>query len=100
MANGQTLARLSIAVDKYAKAGEERRADFISCTAFGQTAQFLAKYFVKGKEILAEGHISTSNYTGQDGKKHYSQDVVLDRVEFCGSKGGETKQGNNEDIPF
>ena len=89
--SGQTFARLTIAVDRYTKAGEERKADFISCTAWGNTAQFLAKYFTKGKEILAEGRIQTGSYTNQDGKKIYTTDVVLDRVEFCGSKGGGTQ---------
>ena len=89
--SGQTFARLTIAVDRYTKAGEERKADFINCTAWGQTAQFLAKYFTKGKEILCEGRIQTGSYTNQDGKKSI-QRVVLDRVEFCGSKGGGETQ--------
>jgi len=97
--SGQTFTRLTIAVDRYAKAGEERKADFISCTAWGNTAQFLAKYFTKGKEILAEGRIQTGSYTNQDGKKVYTTDVVLDRVEFCGSKGGGETQ-DAEPVPF
>ena len=84
--SGQTFTRVTIAVDRYTKAGEERKADFIPCTAWGNTAQFLAKYFQKGKEILAEGRIQTGSYTNQDCKKIYTTDVVLDRVEFCGSK--------------
>ena len=67
--SGQTIARLTVAVDRYAKAGEERKADFISCVAFGKTAEFLAKYFGKGKEILAEGRIQTGSYTDKDGNK-------------------------------
>lgn len=90
--SGQTFARLTIAVDRYTKAGEERKADFINCTAWGNTAQFLAKYFTKGKEILAEGRIQTGSYTNQDGKKVYTTDVVLDRVEFCGSSGAKNAQ--------
>ena len=93
--SGQTIARLTVAVDRYAKAGEERKADFISCVAFGKTAEFLAKYFGKGKEILAEGRIQTGSYTDKDGNKRYTTDVVIDSVEFCGSKGG-----GQESIPF
>ena len=101
--SGQTFARLTIAVDRYAKAGEERKADFIPCTAWGNTAQFLAKYFQKGKEILAEGRIQTGSYTNQDGKKVYTTDVVLDRVEFCGSAGTGSKKEQVDDaepVPF
>jgi single-strand DNA-binding protein len=97
--SGQTFARLTIAVDRFTKAGEERKADFISCTAWGNTAQFLAKYFTKGKEILAEGRIQTGSYTDKDGKKIYTTDIVLDRVEFCGSKGGATQEAEDS-IPF
>jgi len=96
--SGQTFARLTVAVDRYVKAGEERKADFVPCTAWGNTAQFLAKYFTKGKEVLAEGRIQTGSYTGQDGKRIYTTDVVLDRVEFCGNKGGATQDA--EEVPF
>ena len=84
--SGQTVARVTIAVDRYTKAGEERKADFIPCTAWGNTAQFLAKYFQKGKEILAEGRIQTGSYTNQDGKKVYTFDVIAENVEFVESK--------------
>lgn len=93
---GQTITRLSIAVDRFSKDGN-RSADFISCIAFGKTAQFLAKYFVKGKEILAEGRIQTGSYQKDDGTKAYTTDVVLDRVEFCGSA---QKQSDDTDIIF
>lgn len=96
--SGQTFTRVTIAVDRYTKAGEERKADFINCTAWGNTAQFLAKYFQKGKEILCEGRIQTGSYTNQDGKKVYTTDVVLDRVEFCGSVGAKNATTTNE--PF
>ena len=99
--SGQTFTRLTIAVDRYTKAGEERKADFINCTAWGNTAQFLAKYFTKGKEILAEGRIQTGSYKGQDGKTVYTTDVILDRVEFCGSAGAKKEQADNdEEVPF
>ena len=103
--SGQTFTRLTIAVDRYTKSGEERKADFINCTAWGQTAQFLAKYFQKGKEILAEGRIQTGSYTNQDGKKIYTTDIVLDHVEFCGSKTmpkGVDIDGDveNSEVPF
>ena len=96
--SGQTFTRLTIAVDRYAKAGEERKADFIPCTAWGNTAQFLAKYFTKGKEILTEGRIQTGSYTDAEGKKRYTTDVVLDRVEFCGSK--TQADTDAEPVPF
>ena len=94
------LGAMSIAVDRYAKAGEHRTADFIPCTAWGKTAEFIGKYFVKGQEILAEGRIQTGSYE-KDGRKIYTTDVVIDRVEFCGkavAKNATTT--SQEDLPF
>ena len=99
--SGQTFARLTIAVDRYVKAGEQRKPDFINCTAWGKTAEFLATYFGKGKEILVEGRIQTGNYTDKDGKKIYTTDVVLDRVEFCGTAGAKKEQaGGGDEVPW
>ena len=95
-ASGTQFARFSIAVDRITKAGEERKADFIPCLAWGKTAEFIGKYFQKGQEILAEGRIQTGSYE-KDGRKVYTTDVVIDRVEFCGSKGGNAPQS---DLPF
>jgi len=98
-ASGTQYARLSIAVDRPTKQGEERKADFIPCIAWSKTAEFIGKYFPKGKEILCEGRIQTGSYTDNDGKKVYTTDVVIDRVEFCGSK-GDSKAATQEEIPF
>ena len=94
--SGTQFARLSIAVDRITK--EERKADFIPCLAWGKTAEFIGKYFQKGQEILAEGRIQTGSYE-KDGRKVYTTDVVIDRVEFCGSKNGG-KAEVSEEVPF
>ena len=100
--SGQTFTRLTIAVDRYTKTGEERKADFIGCTAWGKTAQLLAKYFSKGREILCEGRIQTGSYKGQDGKTVYTTDVVIDSIEFCGSATSAKKEQSDEGegVPF
>ena len=98
--SGTQFARLSIAVDRITKAGEERKADFIPCLAWGKTAEFIGKYFQKGQEILAEGRIQTGSYTNQDGKKIYTTDVVIDRVEFCGKAVAKNATTTSEEVPF
>lgn len=96
--SGQTVARTSIAVDRgKSKDGKDNGADFISCVAWGKTAELLGSYFPKGKEILAEGRIQTGSYE-KDGKKVYTTDVVLDRVEFCGS--AKKQEESDDNIPF
>lgn len=95
--SGQTFARLSIAVDRYSKT-EENKADFINCTAWGKTAEFIGHYFHKGKEILTEGRIQTGKYTTESGENRYTTDVVLERVEFCGSK--DKTETTADEVPF
>lgn len=78
------IARFTIAVDR--PMSKDREADFISCVAFGKTAEFIEKYFTKGKQIAIQGNIRTGSYTNKDGQKVYTTDVQVDRVEFVGSK--------------
>lgn len=79
----------------------------MNCVAWGRTAEFIGKYFQKGKSILFEGRIQPNSYTDKDGNKHYSTDIVVERVEFVGDKGGakaagkaESWQPSDDDIPF
>ena len=83
--------RFSVAVDRsYAKQGEERQADFINIVAWGKTAEFVCKYFMKGQRIGITGEIRTGSYTAQDGTKRYTTDVVASGVYFCESKSNST----------
>lgn len=81
-----TIARFSLAVDRRFKKEGEQSADFISCVAFGKTAEFIEKYVFKGTKIAIEGRIQTGSYTNNDGNKVYTTDVVVEQVEFAGSK--------------
>lgn len=80
-----SVTRFTIAVDKYAKAGEEKQADFIRCNAWRTTAEFICKYFRKGQEILIRGELHNNDFE-KDGIKYHTYEVTADRVEFCGSK--------------
>lgn len=84
--SGTSIARFSLAVDRVYKSDGGPDADFISCTAFGKTAEFIEKYFRKGQRIGLIGRIQTGNYTKEDGTKVYTTDVVAERVEFVESK--------------
>lgn len=94
---GQTFTRLTVAVDHPVKQGEERKADFLPCVAWGRTAEFIGKYFSKGKSILFEGRIQPSSYTDKDGNRRFSTDIVIDRVEFVGDKGGAKAVDKQDD---
>lgn len=91
--SGIAMCRFSIAVDRgYARQGEERQTDFFDVTAWRQTADFVGKYFSKGRMILIEGSIQNSNYTDQNGVKHYATAIMAERVQFCGDKSGAQGQ--------
>ena len=73
----------------------KREADFISCLAFKNTAEFISRYFNKGKMITVEGSLRTGSYKDKkhDDVTHYTTDVLVDNVEFCGDKGsGQAEQ--------
>lgn len=85
-----TVCRFSVAVDRAWKKEGEPTADFISCVAFGKTAEFVDKYFGKGSKIVLEGEWRTGSYTNKDGQKVYTNDCVVNRVEFAESKKAES----------
>lgn len=85
--NGLNVARFTIAVNRETKRGAEKQADFIRITAWRQLAELSAKYLAKGSKVGVVGRIQTSSYTVQDGQKHYTTDVVADKIEFLSPKG-------------
>ena len=88
------IARYTIAVDRGDK---DNNTDFINCVALGKSESFAEKYLHKGMKIAVEGRIQTGSYTDNDGNKRYTTDVLVNRHEFCESK-GEAKPAPDE--PF
>lgn len=80
------VARYTLAVDRRFKRDGEATADFISCVAFGRSAEFAEKYFRQGIRIVVSGRIQTGSYTNRDGVKVYTTDVVVEDQEFAESK--------------
>ena len=89
-ADSTAIARYSLAVDRVGAKEGQPSADFISCVAFGKSAEFVEKYLKKGMKILVEGRIQTGSYTNKEGQKIYTTDVIIDRHEFVESKGNAT----------
>ncbi len=92
--SGIAVCRFRIAVNRRFKNQQtgQQEADFINCTAWRQTAEFVSKYFQKGSMILVEGELRNNDYTDQNGVKHYSMEVFVNQVSFCGSKSENTAQ--------
>lgn len=94
--NSTAVARFTLAVDrKFKRAGDTQDADFISCIAFGKTAEFVERYFHKGEKIVVEGRIQTGSYTNKDGVKVYTTDIAVEQVEFAESKGSGGQGGSS-----
>lgn len=85
--SGTAVVSFTVACDRrFAKQGEERQADFISCVAWGKTAEFVSRYFTKGMRIALDGRIQTRSWDDQNGQKRYATEVVAEDVEFAQSK--------------
>lgn len=85
--SGISTCSFTIAVDRnFVRQGEERKADFISCVAWRQTAEFITRYFKKGNLVALEGSIQTRTWDDNEGKRHYVTEVIVDRTHFVESK--------------
>lgn len=84
--SGKSVASFSLAVDRDFQQNVEKQADFISVVAWGKTAEFIDKYFRKGRMIAVVGRIQTRTYTDKDGNNRKVAEVVADKVSFTGEK--------------
>ncbi len=87
--SGTPVCSFTIAIDN--GYGDNRSTDFINCVAWNKTAEFVEKYFTKGRMIIVVGRIQTRTWEGQDGKKNYATEVVASEVSF-----GESKRSADE----
>lgn len=93
--NSMAIARFTLAVDRRFKRQGEADADFISCIAFGKSAEHAEKYYRQGLKIAVTGRIQTGSYTNKDGQKVYTTDVIVEESEFAESKRSD---GNNQQV--
>lgn len=90
--SGTPVCSFTVACDRrYTKQGEEKKADFINCVAWQQSAEAISRHFSKGHRIALEGRLEVRTWQGNDGKTNYATDVVVENWEFAQSK-SETQQ--------
>jgi len=95
---GTSFLSFTVAVNRaFTKQGEEKQTDFISCKAFGKTAENIVKFFSKGALIALEGRIQTRSYE-KDGKKIYTTDVMVDGFHFTGEKKQDSNNSNTSNV--
>ena len=95
--NGVANCRFTVAVNRRFKNQQtgEYEADFITCTAWRQTAEFITRYFKKGSMICVQGSIRTGSYQDKNHSDvtHYTTEVMVDNAEFTGSKSDSGTSG-------
>lgn len=100
-ANNTAVAKFGFAVPRKFKRDGEPDCDFINCTAFGKTAEFIEKWCRQGTKLLLEGHWQTGSYTNRDGQKVYTNDCMVESCEFAESKNAsqQNTQSRTEPMP-
>ena len=85
--SGTAVASFALAVDRdYKNADGTKETDFIEVVAWRGTAEFVCKYFAKGRMAVVEGRLQIRDWTDKDGSKRRSAEVVADNVYFGDSK--------------
>lgn len=85
--SGLSVTTFTVAVNRRtAKAGETPQADFISVTAWRQTAEFITRYFRKASSICVVGSIQTRSWTDQQGQKRFTTEILADEAHFVDAK--------------
>lgn len=83
--SGANVLSFPIAVDRrYQTKGEEKKADFFNCVAWRNEADFIARFWSKGKPILIEGELQNRSYTDKNGATKYITEIIVDRACFTG----------------
>ncbi|MGM9960776.1 MAG: single-stranded DNA-binding protein [Allobaculum sp.] len=93
--NGNSVVRFTTAVDRRFKQPGGPEADFISCVAFGKTAENMARFLHKGSLIAVEGRIQTGSYMNQQQQRVYTTDIVADSVTFLETRKSQGYGDNN-----
>ena len=97
--SGTAVATFTLAVDnRFVQKDGQNTADFISCVAWNNTAEFMNNYVKKGSLVAVEGRIQTRNYDNKDGNKVYVTEVVVETLKSLGSGSRNTERtGSNYD---
>ncbi len=91
--NGVNVCAFRVAVDRRFQGGDEKKTDFFNIVAWRSTAEFVTRYFAKGRMILVEGEMQTRPYTDKNGNNATWYEVNAERISFTGEKKQEDAAG-------
>lgn len=88
--SGKSVCSFSLAVERDFQRSEEKTADYFDCVAWGNTAEFVGKYFHKGRMIALQGRLQARTYKDREGSNRKVVEVIADKVSFTGEKAEST----------
>ena len=92
---GKAILKWSVAVSKGYK--KEDGVNWFNCVMFGERAEKLAQYLVKGTKVIVEGSLQLGSYEAKDGTKKYTTDIFVNNIEMLGGKENHTESAPTED---
>lgn len=91
---GANVLSFRLAVDRgYQAKGEERKSDFFNIVAWRNNADFISRFFSKGRMILVEGELQTRQYVDKNGSTQTVVELVVDNARFTGEPKSSTSSG-------
>lgn len=99
--NGVAMASFRLAVDRDFRDKEsgQRKVDFISVTAWRQTAEFASRFLSKGRMAIVEGKLQVREFNDKDGNRRSATEVVADNIYFGDSKKDDRPKAEPEFVP-
>lgn len=108
---GTAVSTFTLAVERNYAQGGEKKTDFVNCVAWRGTADFISKYFSKGRLMMIESELQSRTYENKEGRKVTVWEAIVSNAYFCGDKQeanvtGGAPQGfteiavDDEDLPF
>ncbi len=92
--SGTAVVSFTLAVDRdFGAKDGDKKTDFIDCVAWRNTAEFVSKYFSKGRMAVVSGRLQIRDWTDRDGGKRHSAEIVADNVYFGDSKRDSDSSG-------
>ena len=89
------VATFSLAVNRsFTNQNGEREADFINCVVWRKLAETVKNYLSQGSQVAVEGRIQTRNYDDQNGQRRYVTEVVVENIDFVGTKRDNSQSSN------
>ena len=98
--NGTAVTSFSLAVDRDFKGQDgERETDFVDIVAWRNTAEFVSKYFSKGRMAVVKGRLQVRDWTDKDGAKRRSTEVLAESVYFGDSRRSDGAPAQISELP-